>query len=132
MAIDTGEGDTMTSLTTPRMAGHVLGILVALGHVASVGIPTASGKPGPPLAVLVIGAGLGLAVIALLTLSWRRDSREARRIAAILLVLAALGALPGMFVAGASTALTFAAGALVLVTVAAVVLLFAPQPEPEV
>jgi hypothetical protein len=45
----------------------------------------------------------------------------------VLLVLAALGALPGLLVADVDVMLQIAAGALVLLTIATLILLFYPQ-----
>ena len=118
----------MTSISGPRRAGHILGIIVGVVHLSALAVPSDGGEDaGPPLAVLAIGAVIGLAVIALLILSWRRDQRGPRRIAAVLLVLAALGALPGLLVADVPAALQVGAGILVLLTIATVVLLFYPQ-----
>jgi peptidoglycan/LPS O-acetylase OafA/YrhL len=114
-------------VTGPRRWGHVLGIALGVLHVASLAIPTEPGEAGPPLAVLVVGGVLGLAVVVLLVLSWRGDARGPRRVAAVLLVLAGLGALPGMLVADVPVGLQVVAGVLVLLTIAAVVLLFYPD-----
>lgn len=117
----------MAQLSPPRTAGHVLGIVLGAAHVSFLGVPTDGEESGPPLPVLLIGAAIGLAVIALLVWSWRLDARGPRRIAAVLLVLAALGVLPGLLVPDVGAALQFAAGAFVLLTVASIVLLFFPQ-----
>lgn len=116
----------MTSITGPRRAGHILGITVGVAHLAALAIPSGEDS-GPPLPVLAIGAVIGLAIIALLIQSWRRDQRGPRRIAAVLLVLAALGALPGLLVADVAAPLQVIAGILVLLTIATVVMLFYPQ-----
>jgi len=93
-----------------------------------LGIPSGGKDAGPPLPVLVASAAIGLAVIALLMLSWRRDSRTARVVAGVLLVLAALGAAPGLLVADVDLALRIAAGLLVGLTAATLALLFLPEP----
>lgn len=117
----------MATISSARRAGHILGIVLGVGHVGALGIPTGGEEAGPPLVVLVLGAVVGLAVIALLVRSWRHDQRGPRRVAAILLVLAGLGALPGMLVSDVPVALQAIAGVLVLLTIACVVLLFYPQ-----
>lgn len=127
----------MTSMTSPahqplilstrRRAGHVLGIVLGTLHIAVLAIPTGGDDAGPPLPVLVIGAVIGLAVIALLRRSWRQDAPIARRAAGALLVLAALGVLPGLLTADVTLALRLAAGALIGMTVATLLLLFAPE-----
>ena len=117
----------MTQLSRPRTAGHVLGIALGLAPRAMLGVPTGGDDPGPPIGVVVAGAVLGLAVIVLLALSWRRNAQTPRRVASVLLFLAALGALPGLLVSDVDVALQVVAAALVLLTVLAVVLLFYPQ-----
>ncbi|MGK2875529.1 MAG: hypothetical protein ACSLEW_07790 [Nocardioides sp.] len=117
----------MAQLSRPQVAGHVLGIVLGLAHLSILGAPTDGEEAGPPLAILILGAVVGLAVVVLLIYSWRRDAHAPRRIAAVLLVLAALGALPGLLVADVEVALRLAAGGLVLLTVIALVLLFYPQ-----
>ena len=114
-------------LSSRRRAGHLLGVLLGLIHLSVLGIPTGSRDAGPPLPVLILGAAIGLAVIALLVRSWRQDAPIARWAAGVLLVLAALGVLPGLLVANVALALRLAAGALVGLTVATLVLLFLPE-----
>lgn len=118
----------MTTISGRRKAGHVLGIALGVANLGALAVPTGSGESGPPFAVLAVGAFLGAAVVALLVRSWRHDERGPRRIAAVLLVLAAVGALPGLLVADVPVALQAAAGALVVLTIATVVLLFSPEP----
>jgi predicted branched-subunit amino acid permease len=117
----------MAQLSRPHVAGHVLGISLGLSHLSILGLPTDGDQAGPPLAVLILGAAVGLAIVVLLIKSWRSDAHVPRRIAAVLLVLAALGALPGLLVADVDVMLQIAAGALVLLTIATLILLFYPQ-----
>ncbi len=120
----------MTHISGPRRAGHVLGIILGVIHLGSLAAPSDGDGSGPPLAVLAIGAVIGVAVVALLIHSWRRDQRGSRRFAAVLLVLAALGALPGLLVADVPAILQLGAAIVVLMTIATVVLLFYPQRAP--
>jgi hypothetical protein len=122
----------MAQLSAPRKAGHVLGITLAAIHLASLALPTGSGEEGPPLPVLIGGALIGVAVIILLVQSWRADARGPRRIAAVLLALAGLAALPGLLVADVAPALRLVAGLVVLMTIATIVLLFYPQRQPAI
>lgn len=119
----------MSTLSPARKIGHALGFILATLHVASLGVPAPDGEDSPPFAVLLVGAALGIVVIVLLAFSWTRDSRTPRRIAAVLLVIAALGAVPGMLVSDVAVALQIAAGVLVLLTIATIVLLFLPPRE---
>lgn len=117
----------MTSISGPRRAGHVLGIILGVVHMSALAASPDGEGSGPPVGVLAIGAVLGLVIIALLVQSWRHDQRGPRRVAAVLLVLAGLGALPGLLVADVPLGLQAAAAVLVLLTLAAVVLMFYPQ-----
>lgn len=117
----------MAPISGPRRVGHILGIVLGCAHLGVLGLASGGKDSGPPFPVLAVGAVIGLTVIALLVRSWRRDERGPRRLAAVLLVLAGLGALPGLLVADVSVALEAGAGILVLLTIATVVLLFYPQ-----
>ena len=117
----------MATISGPRRAGHILGIGLGAAHLSFLAVPTDGQESGPPLGILVLGAALGLTVIVLLVKAWRDDQRGPRRVAAVLLVLAGLGALPGLLVAGVPVALQVGAGLLVLLTILCVVLLFYPQ-----
>ena len=110
-----------------RRTGHVLGIVLGCIHLSALAIPTGGDDAGPPLSVLVIGAAVGLAVIVLLVRSWRGDAPVARRTAGVLLVLAALGVLPGLLAADVALVLRIAAGTLIGLTAATLVLLFVPE-----
>lgn len=114
-------------LSRRRRAGHVLGIALGVAHLSVLGVPTGGDDAGPPLAVLVVGAAVGLAVILLLVRSWRRDARTARVLAGVLLVLAALGAAPGLLAADVDLGLRVAAGLLVGLTAVTLALLFLPE-----
>lgn len=118
----------MASTNGRRKAGHILGAVLAVGHLAALGAPAEEGETGPPLGILAAAAALGVVILVLLLRSWRHESRGARRVAAVLLLVAALGALPGLLVSGVPVALQLLAGLFVLLTIAAVVLLFSAQP----
>ena len=119
---------------TPRQrAGFVAGILLALLNIPGAFIPTGgsadSNSAGPPVAVLVVAAGLGLLAAGLLYLGYRNGSRGPVRAAVVVLVLIALTAVPAFFVEGVAAWVRLVAGLYVLATVAAIVLLFSPADD---
>lgn len=111
----------MTSLSTPHKVGHISGFVLALANLTTAAVP------GPPLPVVIFGAVVGLTCLALLTVSWVRGSTGARRVAAVLLALAALSAIPAFFVPEVSSGTQLVAGFGILWTVATIVLLFYPD-----
>ena len=132
---------TSTSATAARpdysprqKAGFVLGSIVALLNIPGAFIPTSgtdeSTPAGPPVAVLVIALVLGLAAVGLLAWAWRTGRRVPVRAAAVLLVITALSAVPAFFVDSIAAWIRLFAGAYILATIAAIVLLFSPGPHP--
>lgn len=119
----------MSALSTPKRAGHALAIVVtfvnALGGL--VAQPGSGSGGGPPVAVVVIGVLIGLVVTVLLVVSWRQDRVGPRRVAAVLMVVIALTAVPAFLVGGVPAGVQLVAGAVVLATLVAVVLLFYPD-----
>jgi hypothetical protein len=120
----------MTELSSRQRAGYVLGMIVGFANLPGAFVPggeDGSGSPtGPPVAVLALGAVLGLVVMALLYQSWRTGRRAWLRSAAVLMILLALLALPGVLTPTVDAWIRVLAGAYVLLTVAALALLFAP------
>lgn len=117
----------MSALSAPRRAGHIVGIVMSALNVVSSALPTDPTQPGPPMPVIAFGVGVGIVSILLLVWSWRADARWPRRAAAVLMILAALTAVPAFLVEGVPALLRLIAGAFVLLTVATVVLLFYPE-----
>lgn len=119
----------MSDLTAPKRAGHVLAIGVtavnALGGLVTA--PSSGSDSGPPAVVVVIGLLVGVVVTALLVVSWRQDRVGPRRVAAVLMVVVALTAVPAFLVGGVPAGVQLVAGAVILATLVAVVLLFYPD-----
>jgi uncharacterized membrane protein YfcA len=113
-------------LTTPQKAGHVIGVALGLDMVTTL-YSEGTGDDATPVPVLAVIAAMMVCILALLAWSWAKDSRLHRRIAAVLLVLNALLAVPGLFVPDVATWLRIDAGFCVLATIAAIVLLFYPD-----
>jgi hypothetical protein len=115
-----------SSTTTRQRIGLGLAAVLSLGNIASLlGGPPPEGQDGPPLLVLVLGAVLGLVGLVAVVIAWRSGSRPALRVAAGVLVIEALTALPA-FGADVTAALKALVAAVVLVTLLAVVLMLGP------
>jgi len=108
-------------------------VLAALLSVASFGSAfgpsTPEGEVGPPPVVLWAGAVLGVVGFVAVILAWRSGSRGALRVAAGALIISALTSVPAFFVDIPVLLKTFAAVS-VLLTVAAVVLMFSSARRP--
>jgi hypothetical protein len=120
----------MTELSSRQRAGYALGMIVGFANLPAAFVPggedSGGGPTGPPVAILALSAVLGLAVMALLYQSLRTGRRGWLRTAAVLMILLALLALPGVLTPTVEAWIRVLAGAYVLLTVAALSLLFAP------
>jgi protein-S-isoprenylcysteine O-methyltransferase Ste14 len=113
-------------LTAPQKVGHVIGFALGLDMLTTL-YGEGTGEDATPLPVLAVIVVMMVCILALLVRSWTKDSRVHRRIAAVMLVLNALLAVPGLFVSDVATWLRIDAGLCVLATIAAIVLLFYPD-----
>jgi hypothetical protein len=117
---------TQMPLTTPQKAGHVIGFALGLDMVTTL-FSEGTGDDATPLPVLAIIVVMMLLILGLLARSWASGRSLPRRIAAVLLVLNALLAVPGLFVPDVATWMRIDAGVCVLATIAAIVLMFYPD-----
>ncbi len=126
---------TMTATSVTRTvsgrqrAGLVLGGLLSVVNIASGFESTPEGEVGPPDVVLWGGAVLGVVGLVAVVVAWRSGNRGALRVAAGALVITALSTMPAFFVDVPPVLKVFAAG-FVLLTVAAVVLMFSSAQRP--
>jgi hypothetical protein len=118
----------MDIVSTRQKVGLVLAALINLTAIPSVLFPTPDGDEGPPMAVLVVTTILGLIGLVAVVLAWR-GNKLALRVAAASLIVQALLAIPAFF-ADIPAGIKLAAGASVLVTIIAVVLMFSPARRP--
>jgi hypothetical protein len=114
------------ALTTPQKVGHVIGLALGLDMLTTL-YGEGTGDDATPVPVLAVIVVMMVSILALLVLSWAKDSRVHRRIAAVLLVVNALLAVPGLFVSDVATWLRIDAGLCIIATIAAIVLLFYPD-----
>jgi hypothetical protein len=121
-------------LTTKNKIGLGLAVLLGLSDLAGVLFPSPDDQPGPPLAVLVVGAVLGVITLMAVVFAWRTGNRVATRVVAATRILSALGTLPAFLVGGVPASYVVAAAASVVLTVIAVGLVLArrsaPAPSP--
>ena len=125
----------MTSMTHPAEAparpgtatrtGLVLAALLGLADLSGPFVvpQPAAGENGPPMAVLVVGAVLGVVTLLAVAQTWRTGSRVGARVAAGARIISALTALPAFFAPDVPPALRILAAASVLLTAVVVYLL---------
>jgi hypothetical protein len=115
--------------TKLNRAGLIVALLLGLLDLSAPFTPTPDGEDGPPYAILLIDAVLGLITVVAVVIAWRTARRGAVRIAAGARIISAVTALPAFFVE-VPAALQAAVGLFVVVTIACVVLMLAPSRRP--
>lgn len=118
---------TVQRYSTANKAGFTLTLLLGLANIVSVAFPTPEGEVGPPLAVLIFSAAVGVAIIVAVLVGWLRGSRAAIRAASIMLVLTAITALPAFVTPDVPAGLRAGAAAFVVLTIVALVLMLKPS-----
>jgi hypothetical protein len=113
-------------LTRPQKVGHLIGLALGLDMLTTL-YGEGTGDDATPIPVLAVIVVMMLLILALLLWSWVTNRRVLRRIAAVLLVINALLAVPGLFVPDVATWLRIDAGVTVIATIAAIVLMFYPN-----
>jgi hypothetical protein len=126
----TSAGPTAPAARSGRVrTGLVLCILLGAANIPFLFSPTQDGDEGPPYAVLVVGALLGLVSIVGAIMFWRSGNRLANRLAAAALVINAITGLPAFFV-DVSAGIKVVTAATTLLTVVAVVLMLGRPDRP--
>ncbi len=110
-------------------AGFVLALLLGLADLASPLQPTPAGQTGPPFAILLIDAALGLITVVAVVIGWRTGRRGAVRIAAGARIVSMVTALPAFF-AGVPTGILLIASLDVVITIGCVALMLLPSRTP--
>jgi hypothetical protein len=110
-------------------AGFVIALLLGLSDLASPLQPTPDGEVGPPFAILLIDALLGLITVVAVIIGWRTARRGAVRIAAGARIVSMVTALPAFF-AGVPTGILLIVSLFVVVTIACVALMLLPSRVP--
>lgn len=120
-------GASMYPHSTLNKVGFVLALLLGLVNIGALANPTPDGEVGPPLAILVVDAVLGVGIIVAVLIGWLRARKAAIRAATVLLILAAITALPAFTTPGVPSAIVAAAGGYVLITILTIVLMLKPR-----
>jgi hypothetical protein len=110
-------------------AGFVLALVLGLLDLTAPLQPTPDGEAGPPFAILLIDAVLGLLTVVAVIIGWRTGRRGAVRIAAGSRIVSMVTALPAFF-AGVSPGLLLIVSLLVVLTIACVALMLLPARTP--
>ena len=119
----------MSTVTTGRQkSGLVLAALISAANIPSAFSPTPAGEEGPPYAVLLVGAILGVIGLVAAVLAWR-GNRAALRVCAGTLIVNLLLTLPAFFV-DVPAWIKAASAFFTLLTIAAVVLMFSTARRP--
>ncbi len=119
---------TTAPTSTRQRVGIGIGALLSLINLLSILMPTPEGETGPPIAILALGAVLGLVGLVAAFLAWR-GNRGALRVLAGTVIVNTLTALPAFFV-DVPAWLKLGVGVTVLLALAAVVLMFSPDRQP--
>ena len=115
----------MNTASKRQKVGLVLAGLYSALNVVGVLFPTPDGQVGPPIGILIIDAVLGLVGLVAVIITWRTGNRAALRVAAGAIIIMTLTALPAFFV-DVPAGIKLLVGVSVLLTIAAVVLMFSP------
>jgi hypothetical protein len=105
--------------------GLVLAGLLGLVDLAGPFFPTPPGEVGPPLAILVLDAILGVVTLVAVVVAWRTRRRALVRLAAGARILSMITALPAFF-AGVPAFLVAVVSLFVVLTITTVVLMLLP------
>src|ERR1700710_2335299 len=118
-----------TRTTTQLRTGLAISAFLGLGNIPFLFSPTPDGQEGPPVAILVLSALVGLVSVVCAVIAWRSGNRLAIRINAAALLLNALTSLPAFFV-DIDAWIKVASAVGVILTVAALVLTLRREPTP--
>ena len=118
----------MSILSTSQKVGVALAAVLSLISLPSALTPTPEGETGPPYVVLILGSVLGLVGLVAAVLAWR-GNRGALRVLAGVTIIGALTGVPAFFV-DVPAWLKLLVATSVLLSVAAVVLMFSPHRHP--
>jgi hypothetical protein len=114
--------------STKQKVGLVVCGLYSLSNIPSVLESQPDGEEGPPMAILVVGTILGVVGLVATVMAWR-GNRLALRVAAGAIIVITLTGLPAFFV-DVPMWIKAIVGLSVVVTVAAVVLMFSTDRRP--
>lgn len=115
--------DAGPTITTRNKVGLAIAGLISLTNVPSVFESQPDGEVGPPMTVLVLDTLLGVIGLVAVVVAWRTANRTALRVTAACLVIAAVTALPALFV-DVPAFIKIAVAVSTVITMVALVLMF--------
>ena len=115
----------MNTTSKRQRIGLLLAGIYSAFNILGVLFPTPDGQVGPPSGILIIDSVLGLVGLVAVIVTWRTGNRVALRAAAGAIILITLTTLPAFFV-DVPAGIKLLVGMFVLLTIAAVVLMFSP------
>jgi Ca2+/Na+ antiporter len=115
--------DAGPTIMTRNKVGLAIAGLISLTNVPSVFESQPDGEVGPPMTVLVLDTLLGVIGLVAVVVAWRTASRTALRVTAACLVIAAVTALPALFV-DVPAFIKIAVAVFTVITMVALVLMF--------
>jgi Ca2+/Na+ antiporter len=115
--------DAGPTITTRNKVGLAIAGLISLTNVPSVFESQPDGEVGPPMTVLVLDTLLGVIGLVAVVVAWRTASRTALRVTAACLLIAAVTALPALFVE-VPAFIKIAVAVFTVITMVALVLMF--------
>jgi hypothetical protein len=110
-------------------AGLIIAFVLGLLDMSSPFQPLPDGEDGPPYAILLVDAVLGLITVVAVVIAWRTARRGAVRVAAGARIISVVTALPAFFV-DVPAPLQAAVGFFAVVSIACVVMMLAPSRRP--
>jgi hypothetical protein len=115
----------MNTTSKRQKVGLLLAGVYSALNILGVLFPTPEGQEGPPIGILIVDSVLGLVGLVAVIVTWRTGNRAALRAAAGAIIIMTLTALPAFFV-DVPAGIKLLVGVFVLLTIAAVVLMFSP------
>jgi hypothetical protein len=120
---------TSVAVTKRMKVGFVLAVLLGLANIPFLFSPTPDGQDGPPYAVLVLSAVLGVVSVVAAVIAWRSGSRTAIRVTAATVIINAVTTIPALF-SDIDAGIKVAAAVTILASVASVVLILGRPSRP--
>ncbi|MCW2748152.1 MAG: hypothetical protein JWP10_1294 [Nocardioidaceae bacterium] len=118
-----------TVLSKKNKIGIVIAAVIAVPDLLSVvSPPTPDGETGPPIGILIVSSILAVITLVAVYFAWRGNA-AALRVVAGTRVLGVLTSLPAFFV-DVPAGLKVAVAVYVVLTIAALILMFSPAKQP--
>jgi len=113
----------MTAFSTGQRIGLAIGMLIGLDNCVE-GLFIGGGSDPTPIPIVALSVGLGALIVGLLAVAWKNGTRRPVHIAAVLIVLNAIAAIPAFAVPDVPVGARLSAGFAVLGGFTAIALLY--------